>query len=177
MINLVFFDGVPADTLLNKVPLGISRPLIFAFVHPNTGANTIIVPYKCLQLNDKTVQALFGSHPVLTLTETNFGDLRLTMQPPLGVSIPIHPSEFIFVKIDILACIDEHIFSDRTIFYETMLTGPLNPIDLDVVRNIAVDIIKAAVASSAQVTQEIKDIVVTHSSRWPIVKHERVIVE
>jgi hypothetical protein len=68
---------------------------------------------------------LFGSHPVPTLKETNFGDLLLTMQHPLGVPIPIYPSEFIFVQIDILACIDEHIFSNHTIFYEMMLTGPL----------------------------------------------------
>jgi hypothetical protein len=68
-----FFDGVPADTLLNKVTLGDSRPLIFDFVHPYTGANTVIVPYKHLQLNDMPVPALFGSHPVPTLTETNFG--------------------------------------------------------------------------------------------------------
>ncbi len=128
-----FVDGVSADTLLNKVTLGDSRPLIFDFVDPNTGAHTVIVPYERLQLNDMTVLTLFGSHPVPTLTETNFGDLRLTMQHPLGVSIPIHPSEFIFVKIDILASIHEHIFSDRTVFYETMLTGPLNPIDLDAV--------------------------------------------
>jgi hypothetical protein len=121
-----------------------------------------------------TVPTLFGSHPVPTLTETNFGVLRLTMQHPLGVSIPIHPSEFIFVKIDILASIDEHIFSDRAIFYEMMLLGPLNPVGLDVLLNIAGDIILAAVASSAQITLEIKDIVVTHSSRWPIVKHEHV---
>ena len=58
-----------------------------------------------------------------------------------------------------------------------MLTGPLTQVDLDAVQNIAVDIIKAAAASCAQVTQEIKDIVVTHLSRWPIVKHEHVIVE
>ena len=124
-----------------------------------------------------TIPTLFGSHPVLTLTETNFGDLRLTVQHPLGVSVPIHPSKYIFVKIDILASIDEHIFFDHTIFYETMLTGPLNPINLDAVQNIDVDINKATVASCAQVTQEIKDIVVTHSSRWPIVKHKHVIVK
>ena len=40
-----FVDGVSADTLLNKVTLGDSRPLIFDFVHPNTSANTVIVPY------------------------------------------------------------------------------------------------------------------------------------
>ena len=128
-----FFDGVPADTLLNKVTLGDFRPLIFDFVHPNTGANTVIVPCEHLQLINMTVLALFGSQPVPTLTETNFGDLSLTMQHPLGVSIPIHPSKFIFVKIDTLASIDEHIFSDCTVFYETMLTGPLNPINLDAV--------------------------------------------
>ena len=132
IINL-FFYGVPADTLLNKVTLGDSRPLIFDFVDPNTGANTVIVPYERLQLNDMTVLTLFGSHPVPTLTETNFGDLCLTMQHLLGVSIPIHPSKFIFVKNDTLASIDEHIFSDCTVFYETMLTGPLNPINLDAV--------------------------------------------
>jgi hypothetical protein len=89
-----------------------------------------------------TVLTFFGSHPVPTLTETNFGDLHLTMQHPLGVSIPIHPSKFIFVEIDILASIDEHIFSDCTVFYKMMLTGPLNPINLDAVRNIAVYILK-----------------------------------
>ena len=89
-----------------------------------------------------TIPTLFGSHPVPTLTETNFGDLCLTMQHLLGVSIPIHPSKFIFVKNDTLASIDEHIFSDCTVFYETMLTGPLNPINLDAVRNIAVYILK-----------------------------------
>ncbi len=172
-----FFYGVPLDTLLNKVTLGNSWPLIFDFIHPNTDTNTVFVPYKHLQLNDKSIQTLFGSHPVPTLTGTNFGDLCLTMQHPLGVSTPIHPSKFIFAKIDILASIDEHKFSDSTIFNETMLTGLLNPINLDVVQKIAVDIIKAAVASSAQVTQEIKDIVVTHSSRWPIVKHEHEIVK
>ena len=68
-----FFDGVHVDTLLNKVMLWDSQPLIFDFVHPYTGANTVIVPYKHLQLNDMPVPALFGSHPVPTLTETNFG--------------------------------------------------------------------------------------------------------
>ena len=97
-----FFDGVPADTLLNTVMLGSSRPVIFDLLHPNTGANAIIVPYECLQLNDSTIQSLFGSHPVPTLKETNFGDLLLDMQHPLGVSIPIYPSEFIFVKIGML---------------------------------------------------------------------------
>ena len=58
-----------------------------------------------------------------------------------------------------------------------MLISPLTKVDLDAVRNIYLNIIKAAVASCDQLTQEIKDIVVTHSSRWPIVKHEHVIVE
>jgi hypothetical protein len=97
-----FFDGVSADTLLNTVMLGSSRPVIFDLLHPNTGANTLIVPYEHLQLNDRTMPKLFGSHPVPTVNKTNFGDLLLTMQHPLGVSIPIHRSEFIFVKIDIL---------------------------------------------------------------------------
>ncbi len=57
-----------------------------------------------------------------------------------------------------------------------MLTSPLTKNDLDAVRNIDLNIIKAAVASCDQLTQEIKDIVVTHLSRWPIVKHENVIV-
>ncbi len=58
-----------------------------------------------------------------------------------------------------------------------MLTGPLTQIDLDALQNVAVDIIKAAAASGAQLTPKIKDIIITHSSTWPIVKHKHVIVE
>ena len=45
-------------------------------------------------MNDRTVQTMFGSHPVPTLNKTNFGGLLLTMQHPLRVSITIHLSEF-----------------------------------------------------------------------------------
>jgi hypothetical protein len=58
-----------------------------------------------------------------------------------------------------------------------MLTGPLTQVDLDKVRNIAVDIIKAAAASSAQISQDVKDIIITDSSTWRIVIKEHVIVK
>ena len=176
-----FFDGVPADSLLNQVTAGNSAPIIFDFSHPNAGANTLIVLYERLELNHSTLQTLFGSHPVPTLHDTNFGDLLLTMQHPLGVSIPIYPFKFIFVKIDILASIDEHEFNKGSLFFETLLTGPLTQIELDAVRSIAVDIVRAAAVSENHggppLTQKIKDIIITHSSSWPVVMHEHVIVE
>jgi len=172
-----FFDGVPAESILSKVTSGNIRPVIFDFLHPNAGANAAIVPYEHLDLKDTTLETLFRSHPVPTLHDTNFGDLLLTMQHPLVVSIPIYPSEFIFVKIDILVCIHEHKFTNGSLFCETMLTGPLTQVDLDKVRNIAVDIIKAAAASGAQISQDIKDIIITDSSTWRIVINEHVIVK
>ncbi len=84
-----FFDGVPAESILSKVTSGNIRPVIFDFLHPNAGANAAIVPYEHLDLKDTTLETLFRSHPVPTLHDTNFGDLLLTMQHPLVVSIPI----------------------------------------------------------------------------------------
>ncbi len=105
----------------------------------------------------------------------------MTREDTLGVSIPTNPSEYIFVKIDQLACINEHEFTNGSFFMETLLTGPLNQIELDAVRSIAVDIVRAAAASKNHgpplTTQKMKDIIVSYSLSWPVVMHEHVIVE
>ena len=94
---------------------GNSQSIIFDFSHQNAGAYSVIVSYKHFELNYSTLQTLFDSHPVLTLEDTNFGDLLLTTQNTLRVAILIYPSEFIFVKIDILACTHEHAFTNCTL--------------------------------------------------------------
>ena len=100
----------------------------------------------------------------------------MTRSSTLGVSIPCHVSEFIFVKIDHLALINEHELANGILFYETELSGPLNQNDLDLVRSIAVKIIKAAVAAHVdQITQQIQDIIITHSVNWPVKMHHHVI--
>jgi hypothetical protein len=176
-----FFDGVPAGSLLHQVRAGNSAPIIFDFSQPTAGgANTLIVPYERLEFNHSTLQTMFDNHRVPTLVDTNFGDLLLTGVDTLGVSIPTNPSEYIFVKIDQLASIQEHEFTNGSLFIETDLTGPLNQIELDAVRSIAVDIVRAAAASEnhgAPLTQRMMDIIVSHSLSWPVVIHEHVIVE
>jgi hypothetical protein len=175
-----FFDGVPAGSLLCQVTAGNSAPIILDFSQPTAVANTLIVPYERLDLNHSTLQTLFDNHQVPTLVDTNFGDLLLTRGNTLGVSIPTNPSEYIFVKIDQLACINEHEFTNGSFFMETLLTGPLNQIELDAVRIIAVDIVRAAAASEHHgppLTQKMKDIIVSYALSWPVVMHEHVIVE
>ena len=175
-----FFDGVPAGSLLHQVTAGNSAPIILDFSKPTAGANTLIVPYESFDLNHSTLQTLFDNHRVPTLVDTNFGDLLLTGGNTLGVSIPTNTSEYIFVKIDQLACINEREFTNGSCFIETLLTGPLNQMELDAVRSIAVDIVRAAAVSEnhgSPLTKRMKDIIVSYSLSWPVVMHEHVIVE
>jgi len=91
-----------------------------------------------------------------------------------------YTSEYIFVKIDQLACINEREFTNGSCFIETLLTGPLNQMELDAVRSIAVDIVRAAAVSEnhgSPLTQRMKDIILSYSLSWPVVMHEHVIVE
>ena len=67
------------------------------------------------------------------------------------------------------------------LFVETMLSGPMKQDDLDLVRSIAVRIVKAAVVGAVtngdKITQEVHDIIIERSVNWPITMQEHVIVE
>jgi hypothetical protein len=112
MIKVVFLMEFLLVHSSIKSQLEIPHPLFWISQKPTASANTLIVPYESFDLNHSTLQTLFDNHRVPTLVDSNFGDLLLTGGNTLGVSIPTNTSQYIFVKIDQLSCINEREYTN-----------------------------------------------------------------
>ena len=175
-----FFDGVPADSLLNQITYGVSRPILIDYASLNEEANSIIVPYIRIDIEDDMLYSLFdGKVPSLEDIKTEYSNL--SPGSSIGVSIPNHVSNFIFVKIDQLAWFGDFETKYGKTYVETMLSGPMKKDEIKLVKEIAVKIVRAVVAAPAingnEITQEIRDIIILRSVDWPIIIRKHVIIE
>jgi hypothetical protein len=175
-----FFDGVPADVLLNQITHGNSLPILLDYNAPSTEANSIIIPYDRIDIDNDNLQSLFDGK-VPSLEDIQFEYTNMTKCSTIGISIPKHQSMFVFVKIDQLVFFREYERKHGRLFVETMLSGPMRQNDLDLVRSIAVRIVNAAVVGAVidgvDITQEVHDIIITRSVNWPTIMQNHVIVE
>ena len=175
-----FFDGVPADVLLNQISHGNSLPILLDCNAPSTEANSIINPYDRIDIDNDYLQSLFNGN-VPSLEDIQVEYTNMTKCSTIGVSIPMHQSMFVFVKIDQLVFFREYERKHGKLFVETMLSGPMKQDDLDLVRSIAVRIVNAAVVGAVidgvDITQEVHDIIITRSVNWPTIMQKHVIVE
>ena len=120
-----------------------------------------------------------GKVPSLEDIKTEYSNL--SPGSSIGVSIPIHVSNFIFVKIDQLAWFGDFETKYGKTYVETMLSGPMKKDDIKLVKKIAVKIVRAVVAAPVingnEITQEIRDIISLRSVDWPIIIRKHVIIE
>ena len=175
-----FFDGVPANSLLNQISHGNSWPILLDRAAPNNEANSIIVPYERIEIDNETLYSLFdGKVPSLEDIKTEYSNL--SPGSSIGVSIPKYVSKFIFVKIDHLAWFGQFEMKYGKTYVETMLSGPMKKDDIKLVKKIAVKIVRAVVAAPVingnEITQEIRDIISLRSVDWPIIIRKHVIIE
>jgi hypothetical protein len=177
-----FFDGVPADSLLNQISNGKSCPTLFDFDSPSKEANCIIVPFERIDMEDDLLHSLFdGNVPSLDDIKNEYSNLSPALNNSFGVSISKHVSKFIFVKIDQLAWFGNFQSKYGKTYVETLLSGPMKKNDLKLVKKIAVNIVRAAVAAPPlhgnEIAKKIRDIIIDQSVNWPIVMQKHVIVE
>ena len=175
-----FFDGVPAYSLLNQITYRRSRPILIDYASLNEEANSIIVPYTRIDIEDDMLHSLFdGKVPSLQDIKNEYSNLSAGNS--IGVSFPIHVSNFIFVKIDQLAWFGDFESKYGKTYVETMLSGPMKKDEIQLVKKIAVKIVRAVVAAPVingnEITQEIRDIISLRSVDWPIIIRKHVIIE
>jgi hypothetical protein len=177
-----FFDGVPAHSLLNQISYGKSRPTLFECASPNKLANCTIVPYERIEIDYDILLSLFDDNvPSLDNIKSEYSNLSRAPGSSFGLSISKYVSKFIFVKIDHLAWFGNFEKKYGKTFVETMLSGPMKKDDLKLVKKIAVNIVRAAVAAPPkhgnEISKKIRDIIIEKSVNWQIVMQKHVIVE
>ncbi len=171
---------MPADVLLNQISHGNSLPILLDYCSPSTKANSIIIPYKRIYIDNDSLQLLFdGNAPLLEDIQVEY--TNMTRCSTIGVSITIDQSMFVFVKIDHLSFFLEYERKHGKLFVEIIISGPMQQDNLDLVQSIAVRIVKAAfvgaVTNGDKITQKVHDIIIERSVNWPITMQENVIVE
>ncbi len=81
-----FFDGVPADVLLNQINHGNSLLILLDYRSPSTEANSIIIPYERIDIDDDSLQLLFdGNVPLLEDIQVEY--TNMTRCSTIGVTI------------------------------------------------------------------------------------------
>jgi hypothetical protein len=177
-----FFDGVPAHSLLNQLSYEKSWPTLFDFGFPSEEVNCIIVPYQRFEIEDDLLDSLFdGKVPSLENVKNEYSNLSPAPGNSIGISISKYVSKFIFVKIDQLAWYGNFQSKYGKTYVNTMLSGPMKKNDLKLVKKIAVNIVRAAVAAPPihgnEIPEKIRDIIIEQSVNWQIVIQKHVIVE
>jgi hypothetical protein len=185
-----FFDGVPADSLLDQISNGKSQPTLFDCdptlfdcADPNKEAtNCIIFPYERIDMEDDLLHSLFGDKvPSLVDIKSEYSNLSPALNNSFGVSISKYVSNFIFVKIDQLAWYGSYEAKFGKTYTETLLSGPMKKDDLKLVKKFAINIVRAAVDAPPkhgnEISKKIRDIIIEKSFNWQIVTQKHVIVE
>ena len=120
---------MPADSLLNQISNGKSPPILLECASSSKEANSIIVPYDRIDIEDDMLHSLFdGKVPSLEDIKNEYSNLSGSYS--IGVSIPRYVSKFIFVKIDQLAWFGDFETKYGKTYVETLLSGPMKKNDL-----------------------------------------------